>query len=51
MLLASSIALVQAVGAETFGYAPAMALIAAAVFILGAVVVSLGPERRAAVFG
>jgi SHS family lactate transporter-like MFS transporter len=51
VLLASSIALVQAVGAETFGYAPAMALIAAAVFILGAVVVSLGPERRAAVFG
>ncbi len=51
VLLASSIAYVEARFAEHLSYAWAMALSAVTVFVLGAVVATLGPERRGVVFG
>ena len=51
VLLASSIAYVEARFAEHLSYAWAMALSAVTVFVLGAVVASLGPERRGVAFG
>ena len=51
VLLASSIAYVEARFAEHLSYAWAMALSAVTVFVLGAVVAALGPERRGVVFG
>ena len=51
VLLASSIAYVEARFAAHLSYAWAMALSAATVFVLGAVVARLGPERRGVAFG
>jgi SHS family lactate transporter-like MFS transporter len=51
VLLAGNITFVQAIFSERFTYASAMALTASSVFLLGAIVVSLGPEKRATVFG
>jgi SHS family lactate transporter-like MFS transporter len=51
VLLAGSVAYVEAVFAQRTSYANAMALTALAVFLLAAVVASKGPERRAARFG
>ena len=51
VLLAGSVAYIEAVFAEHTTYASAMALTAVTVFVLGAVVVALGPERRATRFG
>jgi len=49
--LAGSIGWLEARFAEHLGYAWAMALTAATVFVLGAVVAQLGPERRGVAFG
>jgi MFS transporter, SHS family, lactate transporter len=49
--LASQIPHVQALFAAHTSYAQAMALSAATVFVLGAVVAGLGPERRGVAFG
>jgi SHS family lactate transporter-like MFS transporter len=49
--IASQIPHVQALFAPHTSYATAMALSAATVFILGAVVAGLGPERRGVAFG
>src|SRR6059036_4364217 len=49
--IASQIPHVQALFATRTSYAQAMALSAATVFILGAVVAGLGPERRGVAFG
>src|SRR6266700_4206682 len=49
--IASQIPHAQALFATGTSYAQAMALSAAAVFILGAVVAGLGPERRGVAFG
>jgi SHS family lactate transporter-like MFS transporter len=51
VLLAGGAPLIQSVFSERFDYAGAMALTAVSVFILGAIVVGLGKERRGAVFG
>src|SRR6058998_2868908 len=51
VLLASSIAYVEARFAEHLSYASAMALSAATVFVLGAGVAWMGPERRGVAFG
>jgi SHS family lactate transporter-like MFS transporter len=51
VLLASSIAYVEARFAAHLSYAWAMALSAATVFVLGAIVAALGPERRGVAFG
>ncbi len=51
VLLASSVAYVEAVFATHTSYANAMALTAFTVFTLGAAVVALGRERRGARFG
>ena len=51
VLLASSIAYVEARFAAHLSYAGAMALSAATVFVLGAIVAALGPERRGVAFG
>jgi len=51
VLLAGSVAWLEAVMAEHFSYASAMALTAATVFVLAALVAAAGPERRAARFG
>src|SRR5204863_8715423 len=51
VLLAGSVAYIEAVFAERMSYAMAMSVTAVTVFVLGAVVVALGPERRAARFG
>jgi SHS family lactate transporter-like MFS transporter len=49
--IASQIPHVQALFAVHTSYAQAMALSAATVFILGAVVAGVGPERRGVAFG
>jgi SHS family lactate transporter-like MFS transporter len=49
--IASQIPHVQALFATRTSYAQAMALSAAIVFVLGAVVAGLGPERRGVAFG
>ena len=51
VLLAGSVAYVEAVFAQHTSYANAMALTALTVFLLAAVVAVRGPERRAARFG
>jgi len=51
VLLAGSVAYVEAVLAERMSYASAMALVAVIVFLLAALVAAMGPERRAAPFG
>ena len=51
VLLASSVAYLEAVFAKHLSYATAMALAALAIFSVGIVVIALGPERRGARFG
>ena len=51
VLLAGSVAYVEAVFAQRTSYANAMALTALTVFVLAAIVAARGPERRAARFG
>ena len=51
VLVAGSVAYVEAVFAQRTSYANAMALTALTVFVVAAVVAALGPERRAARFG
>ena len=51
VLLAGSVAYIEAVFGARTSYASAMALTALTVFVLAAVVVFFGPERRAARFG
>jgi SHS family lactate transporter-like MFS transporter len=51
VLLAGSVAYIEAVFGARTSYANAMALTAFTVFVLAAVVVGLGPERRASRFG
>jgi SHS family lactate transporter-like MFS transporter len=51
VLIASSVAYVEAAFAQHMTYARAMAMTAVTVFVLGAVVAALGRERRGAVFG
>src|SRR5437879_4083943 len=51
VLLAGSVAYIEAVFARRTSYANAMALTAFTVFSLGAIVVALGRERRGATFG
>ena len=51
VLLAGSVAYIEAVFATRTTYANAMALTALTVFVGGAVVVALGRERRGARFG
>jgi SHS family lactate transporter-like MFS transporter len=51
VLLAGSVAYIEAVFAQRTSYATAMALTALTVFVGAAVVAALGPERRAARFG
>ncbi len=51
VLLASTVGYIEAVFATRSSYAMAMAATAATVFLLAVIVTSLGPERRAAVFG
>jgi SHS family lactate transporter-like MFS transporter len=51
VLLAGSVAYLEAVFARHTTYANAMALTAFTVFTLGAIVVALGRERRGATFG
>jgi SHS family lactate transporter-like MFS transporter len=51
VLLAGSVAYVEAVFAQRTSYANAMALTALTVFVLAAAVAARGPERRAARFG
>ena len=51
VLLAGSVAYIEAVFARHTSYANAMALPAFTVFTLGAIVVALGRERRGATFG
>jgi SHS family lactate transporter-like MFS transporter len=51
VLLAGSVAYVEAVFAQRTSYANAMALTALTVFLLAAFVAARGPERRAARFG
>ena len=51
VLLASSVAYLEAVFAKHLSYATAMALAAVTIFSVGIVVIALGPERRGARFG
>lgn len=51
VLVAGSIAYLQAAAAVGRGYAVAMAITAGAVFVVCAVVAALGPERRGVVYG
>src|SRR4029079_10378480 len=51
VLLAGSVAYVEAVFAQRTSYANAMALTALTVFVVAALIASRGPERRAARFG
>src|SRR3989442_9039761 len=51
VLLAGSVAYIEAVFARRTSYANAMSLTAFTVFTLGAIVVALGHERRGATFG
>ena len=51
VLLAGSVAYIEAVFARHLNYATAMALTALTVFAVGVVVIAFGPERRGAAFG
>ncbi len=51
VLLAGSVAYIEAVFARNLNYATAMALTAVTVCSVGVVVIALGPERRGAAFG
>jgi MFS transporter, SHS family, lactate transporter len=51
VLIAGTVAYIEAVFAARFTYASAMALTALTVFTVGAIVVSLGRERHAVEFG
>jgi SHS family lactate transporter-like MFS transporter len=51
VLLAGSVAYIEAIFARHLNYATAMALTAVTVFAVGVVVIGLGPERRGATFG
>jgi SHS family lactate transporter-like MFS transporter len=51
VLLAGTVAYIEAVFAEHTTYANAMAATALTVFVIGALVVALGPERHRAHFG
>jgi len=51
VLLAGSVAYIEAVFARHLTYATAMAVTALTVFAVGVVVIALGPERRGATFG
>ena len=51
VLGASSIGFVEAVLAEHFSYAQSLGFLAAAVLLIGAPVIALGPEAKGAVFG
>jgi SHS family lactate transporter-like MFS transporter len=51
VLLAGTVAYIEAVFAERTTYANAMAATALSVFVIGAIVVALGPERHRARFG
>jgi SHS family lactate transporter-like MFS transporter len=51
VLLASSVAYLEAVFAKRLSYATAMAFTAVTVFILAALVAAIGKEKRATVFG
>ena len=51
VLLAGSVAYFEAVLARHLNYATAMALTALTVFVVGVIVIALGPERRGAAFG
>ncbi|HWW00552.1 MAG TPA: MFS transporter [Candidatus Acidoferrum sp.] len=51
VLLAGSVAYIEAIFARHLNYATAMGLTALTVFAVGVVVIALGPERRGATFG
>jgi SHS family lactate transporter-like MFS transporter len=51
VLLAGSVAYLEAVFAKHLSYATAMAMVAGTVFVVGIGVIALGPERRGARFG
>jgi SHS family lactate transporter-like MFS transporter len=51
VLLAGTVAYIEAVFAEHTAYSNAMAATAVTVFVIGAIVVALGPERHRARFG
>jgi SHS family lactate transporter-like MFS transporter len=51
VLLASSVAYIEALFGQHWNYAAAMALTALTIFIAGIVVIAVGPERRGTVFG
>ncbi|MHB8522135.1 MAG: MFS transporter [Limisphaerales bacterium] len=51
VLLAGSVAYIEAVFAQTMNYANAMAVTALTVFVLGVVVIAFGPEKRGRRFG
>src|SRR5437867_6497670 len=51
VLLAGSVAYLEAVFSKTLNYSTAMALTALTVFILGIAVILLGPEKKGAAFG
>jgi SHS family lactate transporter-like MFS transporter len=51
VLLAGSVAYIEAIFARHLTYATAMALTAVTVFAVGVVVIGFGPERRGATFG
>ncbi len=51
VLLAGSVAYLEALFARHWSYAAAMALTAVTIFVVGIVVIGLGPERRGATFG
>jgi SHS family lactate transporter-like MFS transporter len=51
VLLAGSVAYIEALFAQHRTYAAAMSLTALTIFIAGIVVIGLGPERRGARFG
>ena len=51
VLLAGSVAYIEALFAKNWTYANAMALTALTIFAVGILVIALGPERRGKVFG
>jgi len=51
VLLAGSVAYIEAVFAKTMSYSTAMAMTALTVFVLGIIVIAAGKEKRGSVFG
>jgi len=51
VLLAGSVAYLEAILSKTLNYSTAMALTALTVFLLGIAVILLGPEKKGAAFG